>query len=120
MEDYWMNHYHFEKNSNKKSQKLGASAIQILLINTVIPLLFAYGKKKNQDIFKERAIQLMSTIKAESNFITTTFVRAGIKIDNAGDSQALIQLKREYCEKKKCFFCRIGYKLLTKFSIKTK
>jgi hypothetical protein len=113
MDDYWVNHYHFEKKSNEKPKKLGFSAVHILLINTVIPILFAYGKKKSQEIFKERAFQLMADIKAESNFIITVFARAGIKVDNAGDSQALIQLKREYCEKKKCFFCRIGYKLLT-------
>lgn len=114
IEDYWMDHYHFEKGSVKNPKKLGMSAINIILINTVVPILFAYGKKKNMETFKERALQLMATIKAESNFITTTFTRAGIKMDNAGDSQALIQLKREYCEKKKCFFCRIGYKFLTK------
>jgi hypothetical protein len=112
MDNYWLNHYSFEKTSNKKSKKLGMSAIHILLINTVIPMLFAYGKKKDREIFKDRAFQLLSIIKAESNFITTAFARAGVKIEHAGDSQALIQLEREYCEKKKCIFCRIGHKLL--------
>jgi hypothetical protein len=111
--EYWKNHYQFEKPSNKKSKQLGGSAISILLINTVVPLLFAYGKKKNMEIFKDRSLQLMTTLRAENNFITTLFSRAGIEISHAGDSQALIQLKREYCEKKKCIFCRIGYKILT-------
>jgi hypothetical protein len=83
------------------------------LINTVVPFLFAYGKKKNIEIFKERSLQLIMAIRAENNHITTLFARAGIEINQAGDSQALIQLKREYCEKKKCIFCRIGYKFLT-------
>jgi hypothetical protein len=111
---YWTNHYRFGKSSNKKSGKLGASAINIILINTAVPLLFAYGKKKNMEIFKERALQLIIAIKPESNYITTIFARAGIKINHAGDSQAVIQLKKEYCEKKKCIFCRIGYKFLSK------
>ena len=114
IEEYWMTHYHFEKNSTSKSKHLGYSAISILLINTIVPLFFAYGKKKNQETYMERALQLILSIKAESNYIITSFAYSGIKIDNAGDSQALIQLKREYCEKKKCIFCRIGYKLLCK------
>jgi hypothetical protein len=111
--EYWKSHYQFGKLSSKKSKQLGYSAISILLINTVVPFLFAYGKKKNIEIFKERSLQLIAAIRAENNFITTLFSRAGIEIENAGDSQALIQLKREYCEKKKCIFCRIGYKFLT-------
>ena len=112
IEDYWTTHYHFEKSSTSKQKKLGFSAINILLINTVVPLLFAYGQKKKQDIYMERALQLIFSIKAESNYIISSFAHSGIKIDNAGDTQALIQLKKEYCEKKKCIFCRIGYKLL--------
>jgi len=112
IEEYWTTHYHFEKTSTAKPKHLGYSAINILLINTIIPLFFAYSIKKSQEIYREKALQLILSIKAESNHIITSFTRAGIKVDNAGDSQALIQLKREYCEKKKCIYCRIGYKLL--------
>jgi hypothetical protein len=111
--EYWENHYQFGKSSNKKSKRLGIPAINIILINTVVPFLFAYGKKKNMEIFKERSLQLIMAIRAENNHITTLFARAGVEINQAGDSQALIQLKREYCEKKKCIFCRLGYKFLT-------
>jgi hypothetical protein len=110
--EYWKSHYQFGKSSCEKSKRLGKSAVSIILINTVVPFLFAYGKKRNMEIFKERSLQLIAAIPAESNFITTLFSRAGIEVSQAGDSQALIQLKREYCEKKKCIFCRIGYKLL--------
>ena len=112
IEAYWMTHYHFEKSSTSKPKNLGYSAINILLINTIVPLFFAYGIKKNQEIYREKALQLILSVKAESNHIITSFAHSGIKIDNAGDSQALIQLKREYCEKKKCIYCRIGYRLL--------
>jgi hypothetical protein len=111
---YWETHYHFEKISPKRKKGLGLSAINIILINTVVPILFAYGKKKEQEAFMEKAVRLLEAIKPENNFIVNSFSRAGIKILHAGDSQALIQLKKEYCEQKKCIFCRIGHKLLSK------
>ena len=113
-EKYWLTHYQFGKTSVSKPKNLGPSAIDILLINTVVPLLFAYGKKKGSEEHMEKAIALLESVKPENNFIITTFSRAGIKVRNACDTQALIQLKREYCEKKKCIFCRIGHKLLSK------
>jgi len=114
LSEYWLTHYHFEKVSVKKTKYLGLQAGQVLLINVVVPLFFAYGKKKNSEQYIDRAIRLLESLKPENNFITTLFSRAGINIENACDTQALIQLKREYCEKKKCIFCRIGHKLLAK------
>ncbi|GHV70602.1 hypothetical protein FACS189420_2370 [Bacteroidia bacterium] len=112
--EYWLTHYHFEKTSAKRMKKLGLSAIQLLTINVVVPLLFAYGRKKNSEIYIERALHLLESVPPESNHIITLFSRAGVPIQNAGDTQALIQLKREYCEQKKCIYCRIGHKLLVK------
>ncbi|MDR2843104.1 MAG: DUF2851 family protein [Candidatus Symbiothrix sp.] len=112
--NYWESHYHFSKESPKHKKGLGLSAIHILLINTVVPLLFAYGKKKNQDIFINKALDLLEAIPPEKNHIVTAFTRYGIKVEHAGDTQALIQLKTNYCEPKKCIFCRIGHKLLNK------
>lgn len=111
---YWETHYHFGKTSVARKKRLGLSALNILLINTVVPVLFAYGGKNKQEIFTERAIQLLEAIPAEENHIVHTFKRAGISVLHAGDSQALIQLKKEYCEPKKCIYCRIGNKLLRK------
>jgi hypothetical protein len=114
LSEYWLTHYHFEKTSVKKNKYLGLQAKQILLINAVVPLFFAYGKKKNLEQHTERAIRLLESLKPENNFIVTLFSRAGIHTANACDTQALIQLKREYCEKKKCIYCRIGHQLLIK------
>ena len=114
LSEYWLTHYHFEKASIKKIKYLGLQAKQILLINVVVPLFFAYGKKKNSEHHIERAIRLLESLKPENNFIITLFSHAGVNAANACDTQALIQLKREYCEKKKCIFCRIGHKLLAK------
>ena len=115
--EYWLTHYHFGKNSVKKAKNLGLSAIQLLIINTVVPVFFAYGKNKNLETYTERAIRFLETLKPESNSIITMFSRSVIQIQNAGDSQALIQLKREYCEQKKCMYCRIGHQLLKKETV---
>lgn len=112
--EYWLTHYHFDKVSVKKTKYLGMQAKQILLINVIVPLFFAYGKQKQSEQYTERAVRLLESIKPEQNYIITMFSCAGISVMNACDTQALIQLKREYCEKKKCIFCRIGYKLLSK------
>jgi hypothetical protein len=110
--EYWKTHYRFEKTTSSRKKSLGLSAINILLINTVVPILFAYGKKKNQSRNMEKALELLESIPPEKNFIVNAFTRNGVKTKHAGDSQALIQLKREYCDLKKCIFCRIGHQLL--------
>ena len=113
--EYWLNHYHFQSTSaNKSDKKMGLSALHIILINTVAPMLFAYGKRKKLNRFVDYALQLLETIPPERNSIITLFNRAGLGAAHAADSQAIIQLMRGYCEKKKCLFCRIGHKLLAK------
>jgi hypothetical protein len=110
--DYWATHYNFRHPSPNKPKVIGENAIHILLINTVAPLFFAFGKRKNKPEFCERAIQIQERIPAEQNSIVRLFTNAGVRLTNAADSQAVIQLKREYCEKKKCMYCRIGYHYL--------
>ena len=112
--DYWLTHYRFGKVSVKRTKNLGLSTMQLLIINTVAPIFFAYGKNKNREAYTERAIWFLESLKPESNSIITLFSRSGIEVHNACDSQALVQLKREYCEQKKCIYCRIGYQLLAK------
>lgn len=110
--DYWRTHYSFRHPSPSKDKPLGESAINILLINTVSALFFAYGKKKDKPEYCERGIQILERIPFEQNSVTRLFRQAGIRLQHAADSQAVIQLKREYCEKKKCMYCRIGYHYL--------
>ncbi|MDL2222950.1 DUF2851 family protein [Bacteroidales bacterium OttesenSCG-928-M11] len=110
--EYWQIHSQFGQACKKRERKLSLSSIRIILINTVVPILYAYGKKNNDSRYSEQAIRLLESLPPESNFIITLFSRMGIVCENAGDSQALIQLKREYCENKKCIYCRIGFRLL--------
>lgn len=109
---YWETHYHFRYASPRKEKTIGENALNILLINTVVPMLFAYGLHNKRPEYCERATRLLESIPPEKNTIVTTFYNAGITVRYAGDSQALIQLKREYCEKKKCLYCRIGFRML--------
>ena len=110
--DYWQTHYQFRHASPAQGKSMGASFVQLQLINTVVPLFFAYGQQKHLPEYGERALRLLETIPPEQNSIIRLFSRSGMGVRHAGDSQALIQLKREYCEKKKCLFCRIGFQLL--------
>jgi hypothetical protein len=111
---YWNNHFQFDKKVAFRKKKLGNSSINLVLINAVIPFLFVYGKIKGSQEIQDRAIQWLEKIKAENNVIIRKFVSLGIKPENAMHSQALLQLKKEYCDKKRCLDCRIGHFLLSK------
>jgi hypothetical protein len=109
---YWQTHYRFDKASAKNDAIIGKSTIEILIINVVAPMLFLYGKHTANDEASEKAIEILHSIKAEKNFILDKWESIGIKVNDAYDSQALIQLRKEYCDKKRCTKCLIGHKLL--------
>lgn len=110
---YWLTHYSFGKKSAYSTKSLGLSSLNILLINTVVPILFAYGKGTDREDLCELAYELLLSIMPEKNSIIRTFSEAGVISENAFDTQALIQLKKEYCDRKKCLYCRIGHALLS-------
>jgi len=94
-------------------KRLGAQSINSIIINTVVPFLFCYAEHKNNEALKDKAMLMLEEIKAEKNAILTGWNKLGIKAETAFDSQALIQLKKQYCDEKKCLRCRIGHKVLT-------
>jgi hypothetical protein len=110
--EFWHTHYHFRNASVAKKKSLGENAINTLLINTVIPVLFAYGKHRNLPAYCDRALKFLEELPPERNSIVTFFEKAGVTVRNAGDTQALVQLRREYCERKKCLYCRIGFRVI--------
>lgn len=112
--EYWETHYSFKQSSPKKSKNLGENAIDILLINTIVPFLFYYGKRTENIEMQEKALNLLEQIPAEKNSIISEWKLLGIKTKTAFDSQALIELKTNYCDKKDCLRCRIGHKVLTR------
>lgn len=109
--EYWETHYQFDKISPKKRKPLSKSFIQLQIINTIIPLKFAYAKSQGREI-SEEIIGIMEELPAESNSTILKFSEYKVKVANAFQSQALIQLKNEYCDKKRCLECAIGIALL--------
>jgi hypothetical protein len=112
--DYWHYHYRFDETSAFKKKNLGVSMIDNIIINTVCPALFAYGNYHSEQKYKDKALQWLEETAAEKNSITKGFQQIGIENKNAYDSQGLIELKNEYCSKKKCLDCAVGNYLLKK------
>ncbi|RYG05364.1 MAG: DUF2851 family protein, partial [Chitinophagaceae bacterium] len=109
---YWQKHYHFAKVAEHVGVQLGKGTIQNMLINTIALFLFAYGKYIDQQVLMERAVELLEHLPAEQNAILKQYTNVGVRIDTAFHSQALLQLKKVYCNEKKCLNCGIGIKIL--------
>lgn len=109
---YWETHYIFGSESFRTTKHLSPSSIRLLIINTCIPLLFAYGRHTLKEELCDRAFDFLEQLQAENNHIIRMWQECGLEVKTAGDSQALIQLKRAYCDKRDCLRCRIGYEYL--------
>ena len=109
---YWNNHYTFGGSSALSTKVLSDSSLDLLIINTVVPFLYAFGIHRGKEEWCIRASAFLEELKPENNYIIRMWSQCGLKVAHAGDSQALIQLKKEYCDKKKCLYCRIGYEYL--------
>lgn len=108
---YWQNHYQFDKESPKKSKTLSKSFIDLLIINTIIPLQFTYSYIIGESI-SEDLIDFMNEVTSEKNVIIDKFNSFGLQSKTAFESQTLLELKNEYCERKACLKCAIGLELL--------
>lgn len=91
---------------------LSVSAIRLIAINTVAPLLYAYGQAQGNDTLVSRAMDLLESLPAENNYIIRQWSACGLEAGTAAHSQALIQLKREYCDRYDCLRCHFGYEYL--------
>lgn len=109
--EYWQSHYLFGTESSVSKKRIGEKSIDILLINTVVPFLFTHAKKLGGN--PERAVEILEKIPAENNSIVKKWSQLGFPSENAFDSQAYLQLKKNYCDEKKCLQCRVGHKLLS-------
>jgi len=111
---YWDNHYQFDKEAkNKKEKVLGKTAIQLIIINVVCPFLFVYGKQMGKNDVIEKSLELLHSLPAENNNIIKNWKDLGLDAKTAYESQAMIQLKNNYCNKKQCLRCQIGHKIVT-------
>ena len=111
--DYWRTHYTFDSQpTHPVSKQLSANSVGLIAINSVAPILFAYGKYKSDPALCDKAFGLWEQLKPENNSIIRSWAGAGITCDHAADSQALIQLHRHYCQPHKCLQCKFGYEYI--------
>lgn len=111
--DYWEDHFVFGKTSRKMCKRTGSIATDILIINAVVPVMFVYGKARGREDICEAAIRFLEATSPEENKITAEWKDAGVEAESAFFSQALLQLRNEYCRKRRCLECRIGSRLLS-------
>ncbi len=109
---YWFHHYRFGTQVSESQPNLGKDSIDNICINTVIPMLFFYGRKNNETYFEDKALLMLEQLQAEKNKFTKSFAYYGLKAQNAFESQALLQLNKQYCEPKKCLNCKIGQAII--------
>ncbi|MDP2089909.1 MAG: DUF2851 family protein [Flavobacteriaceae bacterium] len=110
---YWDTHYTFGKESKSNKKRISKAFVDTLMINTVIPLKFAYSTKKGTELI-EHLLELMESVKAEKNAIIDKFSQFGIIAVNAIQTQSMLELKNEYCLKIRCLDCSIGNEILRK------
>lgn len=109
---YWARRYNFRSDTAPSVRALSRDSVTVLIINVVAPILYAYGIMFDDSTRRETAVNLLLSLQPESNTIVRSFASAGIECRDAFTSQALVQLQRNYCEPRKCLYCRIGHMLL--------
>jgi len=112
LSDYWQDHYVFDKPSESRNKTLGRSTIHLFIINTIAPFLFLYGQHQGEEQYKDKALQLLENLKAEQNKVIRNWQALGISPDSAYQSQALLQLKKHYCDQRRCLSCAIGHQVI--------
>jgi hypothetical protein len=111
--DYWTSHFVFGKKSYPATKITGSQATDILLINAVIPAIFVYGQKRDSVDIREKAITFLEEIAPEKNKIINEWNDAGINAGSAFCSQALLQLRNNYCNRRRCLDCMVGARLIS-------
>jgi hypothetical protein len=110
--EYWNTHYTFDKPSAFRRKTLGQSSVDLLLINLVAPILLAYGRRRSDTEITAKPIDMLMQIRGEENSVIHKWAGLGMDVSNAANTQALLELKTNYCDAKKCLNCRIGNELL--------
>jgi hypothetical protein len=110
--EYWQHHYLFGKPIDAEISALGKMSIDSLIINTVVPLMVAYGKSRDDQQLVDRAVGILQEVKTEENSIVKKWSTLGIRSGTAFDSQALIELHNNFCLRRKCLDCSIGSSLI--------
>ena len=110
--DYWLYHYLPDHPSSYKVKRMGSDMIDNIIINTIVPILFAYGTYIKEEKFKEKAVGFLQETSSENNQIIKEYKSIGIVSKSAFDSQMLIELRSNYCNHRNCLKCAVGNWLL--------
>jgi hypothetical protein len=110
--DYWRQHYDFGKPNRKNRGKIGTSTKELIIINTLAPLLAALSRHMDDALYMEKALTLLQSVKAEKNHIIKKWNDIGLEVHSAFDSQAAIEIFKNYCCARKCLSCNIGVSLI--------
>ncbi len=113
IDSYWKNHFNFGKKSSQSSKNISKSFVDLLVINTILPLKYYYLKSIGK-LEENSIVDLISSITSEKNSVITKFSELNIVSENALESQGLLQLKNNYCASKRCLECAIGNSILSK------
>jgi hypothetical protein len=110
--DYWLYHYQFFKKQKREIPSLGKMSVENIVINSIVPMLAAYGKSRDDQRFMDRAVQLLQETPSEKNNILQSWEELGLISKTAFDSQAMIELHNSFCLRRRCLDCNIGFSLL--------
>ena len=109
---YWNNHYKFGEIADFKKKVLGKSTLDILIINAIVPILFVYGKETGNHLYIDRALECLEKVRPEINSIVKSWRECGVDAKSAYQSQSLLHLKSEYCDKYRCLECELGNRII--------
>lgn len=114
LNSYWDNHFQFDKTSKVERRKiLGKTAVDLIIINAIVPMLFYYGHTHSLESYKEKSMSFLEQIEAEDNLIIRNFQKSGVVLQNAFQTQAILYMYKYYCKRRRCLECRI-YSVLSR------
>lgn len=116
LKGYWARRHTFGSESARSARALSDASVNTLIINVVVPVLYAYGTVCGYTDRIDLAVDLLQSLKPENNSVVAAFTAAGISCRDAFSSQALVELRRNYCDTRKCLYCRIGHRLLSQLA----
>jgi hypothetical protein len=111
---YWQTHYIPASTSPSVAKRTGRTKTDLLAINLVVQMQFAYSSYTGNERLYSRALGLLESLPAEKNSIIAQWNSFGPLARTAFDSQALLQLSFEYCRDRRCEECLVGKQILDK------
>lgn len=115
---FWSTHYTFAPTGERMAPRLARKSVESLIINVAVPAMYLFGARFGTGDMLGTCVDVLQALPPEDNRIVRLFVQAGIECPDAFTSQALIELRRSYCEQRKCLYCRFGHRFLAAKALK--